>query len=298
MDLVLAVSTFNGDLEALELVRNACTVAFAGVFTHVAVVDSGDPDRCAQLRGILARDHPDVDYLWSEGNLGAAGNLSRRLEWARRVGADAMLAVNADGCIDPRNTNVMAEVMIDRHAAAVYPTAVLEGDRVDLSYRHPVPIWPSRHPLSMLRSMSTVSVSWGSSNGALYRLAALDAIEFERIVDVWHGWEDLALGLALRAQGALQLMSLRAVQPTASDQRRLGGKGPVVSDKAPWTTYYTVRNLLLISRDHPRLRHRIALRILREFGVILLRDDRRGRYRAALAGLREGIESRTGRRGE
>ena len=298
MNLVLAVSSFNGDLEALATVRKAGSAAFADVFTRVAVVDSGEPDHCARLRQILASDHAEVDYLWYEGNLGAAGNLSARLKWAKRLGADAMLAVNSDGSIDLHNTRMMVRVMIERHAAVVYPTAVLEGDRVDLSYCRPVPVWPSRRPLSKLRRASTVQVSWGSSNGALYCLEAVETVRFERVEDVWHGWEDLALGLALRAQGALQLMSLQAVQPTASDQRRLGGKGPVVSAKEPWTTYYTVRNLLLISRDHPRLWHRIALRILREFAVILVRDDRRARYRAALAGFLEGVQGRTGRRGE
>lgn len=296
MRVALAISSYNGDLGALDLVRKANDESFAGMFTGVAVVDSGEPVRCAQLRDALLADHAEVEYQWHDGNLGAAKNLHERLVWAEARSADAVLAVNADGHLQAENVRTLIGLMDRTGAAAVYPTAVLEGGHVDLSYRQPVPVLPSRRPIADLAGKSIVTVSWGSSNGALYRLKATGAVRFGAVEDLWHGWEDLALGLLLREGDGLQMMSLEAAQPTSSDQRRLGANGPVISHKEPWTTYYSVRNLVLIGGQHRRLRHRVALRVVREFVTILLRDRHKERYAQAVRGLQDGLRGRTGLR--
>jgi hypothetical protein len=290
----LAISSFNGDEAALQLAREALSPGLRERFIAVAVIDSGDADRSTVMRESLARVSEDIAFRSYDGNLGAAGNLLARLEWAGELGADALLAVNADGRLDGGVVSVMTSAMEDADAAAVYPTAVLEDGSVDLSYRRPVPILPSRVPVARLGGRRLVRVCWGSSNGALYRVADLERADLHHLRELWHGWEDLAAGLALRELGRTQVMSVGARQPTSSDQRRLPLHGPVVSSKPPWTTYYTVRNLILIGHRHPRLWGRVILRIAREFVVIASRGQRSERYRLALAGLRDGLRRRTG----
>ena len=296
MRVALAISSYNGDEAALQLARAATSGEFEGVFTKVAVVDSGEPGCCAVLRDALAAGHPDVEYLWHEGNLGSAGNLVTRLRWAQHSGAQVVLALNADGVLIADNVIRMLGWLDHEEVAAVYPTHVMEGDRVDLSGRRRVPVLPSRVPLSQLQDRSTIDVRWGSSNGALYRMDALGSVALDDIASLWYGWEDLGIGLSLDVAGHRQVMCLEASQPTASDQKHLSRTNLLVSAKAPWTTYYSVRNLVLLAKQHPKRTPRIALRISREFVMILVRDRRVQRYTRAVRGLTDGLRGRTGQR--
>jgi GT2 family glycosyltransferase len=294
MTVMLAISSFNGDRAAFDLAALALSTSFEDLVAHVAVIDSGDDEHCQALADALRSRLPQVTYIHREGNLGSAGNLVARLQWARREGADVLLAVNADGVLIAGNVRRMLACLERTGAAAVYPTHVIGDQQVDLSGLRPVPILPSRRPLARLPATRALKVRWGSSNGAMYRPEALAAADLGSIRSLWYGWEDLALGLALDAAGYDQFMCVEAAQPTASDQRYLPRTHLVVSDKAPWTTYYTVRNLALIGRGHPRRVPRVVLRVAREFVTILLRDRRRERYAKALHGLADGLRGRDG----
>lgn len=293
MKTVLAISSFNGDLAAVERVSQAIPVRDRGLVAKVAVVDSGDPDRCRLLKETLLERAAGIDYISHIGNLGAAGNLLVRIDWATRNGADLLLAVNADGTIIEENVQRLLSLFADPDVAAAYPLAVIHGRWVDLSPRRGVPVLPSRKRIGALPLEGSLPVRWGSSNGAMYRLSCLQKSNVNQIRHLWHGWEDLALGLLLDASGFRQLLHLEARQPTASDQRTVRG-GLVVSAKPPWTTYYGVRNLLLLARLHPSEFGRIALRIVREFVAILIRPRRVARYRLATRGLVDGIRNRGG----
>lgn len=298
MKVVLAVSSYNGDMAALGVAGAATAAELNGVFMKVAVIDSGERERCDVLRDSLAEHHSHVEYRWHAGNLGSAGNLVERLRWAHGTGADAVLAVNADGVLIAENVLRMLGLLERAEAAVVYPAHVMEGERVDLSGCRRVPILPSRLPLSRLEGRRVIQVRWGSSNCALYRLGALGSVALDNIASLWYGWEDLGIGLSLDAAGHPQLMCLEAVQPTVSDQKHLSRTNLLVSEKAPWTTYYSVRNLVLLGRQHPKRTLRITLRILREFVMILLRDRRVPRYAQAIRGLTDGLRGRTGQRVE
>jgi hypothetical protein len=292
--VVLAVSSYLGDMAALDLVEVARSAPFQKAFDAIAVIDSGAQQQCALLRETLAAEHPDVEYHWHESNLGSAGNLVVRLNWAIGTGADAVLAVNADGVLVADNIARMLDCLRDTEKAAVYPTHIIEGQRVDLSCCRSVPILPSREPLGRLAGKRSIPVRWGSSNGALYRVDALQALALDGIASLWYGWEDLGLGLSLHAAGHRQAMSVEAVQPTRADQKHLSSTRLVVSAKEPWTTYYSVRNLLLLSKTHRGYTVQISLRVLREFVMIVLRDRRRQRYARALRGLLDGARGVTG----
>src|SRR5690606_38163678 len=138
------------------------------------------PGRCAALEaGLAALD--GVAYERRDGNLGSAGNLVARLRWARDRGADAVLTVNADGILVPANVELLLGCIVDGEAAAVYPTHVIDGFRVDLSGARRVPILPSRALLARLDGKRAVLARWGSSNGALYRLSALDVVPLDDV---------------------------------------------------------------------------------------------------------------------
>jgi glycosyltransferase involved in cell wall biosynthesis len=294
--VAIAVASYGGDAAVLDRVQEAGTATLGEALTAVGVVDSGPAARCDPLRDALAEQFPHVDYIHHAGNLGAAGNLRERLRWARRMGAEAVLAVNADGRIDGDNARRMLECLERHELAAVYPTQVIGGATVDLSGRRRVPVLPSRTTLEQLRDRRPVPVRWGSSNGALYRLDAVMELDLDHIASLWHGWEDLAVGLGLDDHGHRQVLCTEARQSTASDQRRLARTRLVVSAKPAWTTYYGVRNLLLIGRRHPRLVVRVLLRVAREFVTITVRDRRRERYTMAMRGLVDGILGRSGQR--
>ena len=296
MRVALAIASYDGDPSANALALQASATDLRDCFSQVAIIDSGDPSRCLALAQSLAEVDAPVEYRRHEGNLGSAGNLVARLRWGDEVGADALMAVNADGVLDDANVRVMIELLRGTQSGAVYPTHVIDGGRVDLSCLRPVPVLPSRAPLARLAGREALEVRWGSSNGALYRLSAIRGLDLDAIAALWYGWEDLSVGVGLERLGHRQLMSVTAQQPTRADQKHLARTHLVVSSKAPWTTYYGVRNLMLIARRFPASSLRVVLRIIREFVMILLRDHRSKRYRYATRGLLDGIRGVTGQR--
>ena len=131
MSVVLAISSYNGGEAALRLARAAMSGDLKGVFTKVAVSDLGDPACCTVLRDALSHYDSDVEYHWHEGNLGSARNLVARLRWAHQSGAEALLALNADDAHIADSVIRMLGWLDFREVAAVYPTHVMEGERVD-----------------------------------------------------------------------------------------------------------------------------------------------------------------------
>jgi hypothetical protein len=294
MKVGLAVSCFNGDQSARVLIEQARSQGLRDSFAAMAIVDSGDPERCRSLKASLERFEPPVHYEAHGGNLGSAGNLVARLRWGQQQGLDVLVAVNADGLLHAANIATMIELAERSGAGAVYPTHLLPDGRVDLTVRRPVPVLPDRRPASRLSGHSAIRVGWGSSNGALYRLSAIESLDLDRVSSLWYGWEDLAIGLGLRVAGVEQLMSIASAQLTTADQKTLASTRVVVSDKMPWTTYYGVRNLVLISSWYPEHGRAFSARLAREFAVILTRDRRKARYRFAVEGLRDGRSGVTG----
>ena len=294
MKVALAIASLNGDPAAGALALRAMSEEHSSSFCSVGVIDSGDERRCQLLEQDLSKRDYRIAYRRYEGNLGSAGNLVARLRWGAEVGAEAVMAVNADGVLLEANVRQMIDVMARAPVGAVYPTHVIEEERVDLSGLRAVPILPSRVRLDRLQGKRNMQAQWGSSNGALYRLLPLAEVELDAIADLWYGWEDLALGIEIGQAGYQQVMSVDSQQPTKADQRHLARTHLVVSSKAPWTTYYGVRNLLLIARRHSGCWPRVVLRTVREFVMVLLRDRRRERYRYALRGTVDGLRGRSG----
>jgi hypothetical protein len=296
LSLVLAVASYGGDPEVLRVMAEVHRPKFAGMFTAMAVVDSGPPSTCSRLRIYLERQYPNVEYHHYTRNLGSAGNLVERIRWAQATGGQFLLAVNADGHVDADNVHRMLSFVAARPPAAIFPTYVMPGALIDGSGRRPIPVLPSRRSVKQVRGRRVQPVSWGSSNGAIYRLDAMTSVDLDRLASLWYGWEDLALGLALREANERQFRCLNAQQPSPNDLRPLAWGSAMVSDKPPWTTYYTVRNLTLIARWYPRYVPLVALRVVREFIMIAIRPDRRERLRTGVLGLRDGLRGRTGHR--
>jgi hypothetical protein len=293
--VAIAISSFNGDLAVLQRVQEASRHLLSS--GPVAVIDSGDPVLCATLRESLAGTEPDVRYLWYPGNLGSAGNLVKRAQWAASIGADLMLAVNADGLINEDHLDEMKLLFVADEVASVFPTFIHDGGKVDRSFRHSVPVMPSRAQYSEAdRFLPAERVRWGSSNGALYRVRSLSSVDLRSLALLWYGWEDLALGVMFDQVGWRQLRCRTAVQASRSDERLWSWANMTVSDKPPWVAYYSVRNLLLLCRANPSLGHRFVARIVREFIAILFRPDRWQRLREASAGFFDGLIGRAGQR--
>jgi hypothetical protein len=292
--LVLAVSSYQGDMQALALVSSVHASGAANRFASIAVVDSGDLAACRPLELGLAERFPAVHYEHHEGNLGSAGNLVARLRWAGRVGGTLVLAVNADGHVEADNVDRLLACADRPAVAAVYPAFVIADRWVDLTFRQPIPVLPFRRRIGRLGRRTPPLVRWGSSNGALYDVAAVSSFDLERVAGLWYGWEDLAIGIALHRSGSRQLLCLTASQATPDDLRPLANTSVLLYDKPPWTAYYSVRNLVLLGRWRASLVPLIALRIMREFGMTALRDQRPARLALGLRGLIDGLRGVTG----
>lgn len=283
----LAVSAFRND-DGVRRVLEA--LAVENPFAHVIVVDSlGSGAIRAAIDELGLGDR--VTYENATVNLGAAGNLDRRLALAAATDADFVYALNGDTHLDVGAVAklVGAARRIDRIGAA-YPARrfVRRDGRIEGESR-----FAREHP-------PIREVEWQSSNGALYALAPVRA-GVRPYVGVWHGWEDLAWGYVLHDAGYRQIVVREAVFDDEYEYRRvrLGPCSVAITEKPAWMTYYQGRNLVLVAtkvRPTARTRGWVGYRIVQEIGVTsLLRDQKARRLGYLARGVVDGLRGRTGK---
>lgn len=293
---VVAISAYRSDRSVVTLLEKLFRDGGQSC-AAVIVVDSLNDGSLAR---VIAQRGWQVRYENADRNLGSAGNLARRLQLASAVpGAEWCYAVNHDGMIERATIEQMIECgEQEERTGAVYPNRRMIG-RGNSFLR------PHSHLLDMPsfadRSDGDPSktVAWDSSNGALYRLAAVR----QGIVpwsELWMGWEDLVFGWQLAAGGWQQRHCVTAVfdDDYEYDRKTLLGYPIFITCKPSWYSYYTARNLILFVR-----RSRIGVlgwmfvlrRVAREFGLTLLfRSQKRHRLSLLLKGLVDGWRGITG----
>jgi GT2 family glycosyltransferase len=242
---------------------------------NFVVVADNDPGRSAEAV-IAGQDWPvPVIELAMPRNLGPAGGWGAAVRCARERPdrGEWMLVLDDD---DPIG---QPEVLGDMLKIPVAPEVGALGLRGAVVTR----------PLGLLRRVSgrATPVDYLAGNGLpLYRWQALETTGgFDE--SLFFGFEDLDLGLRLRAAG----WSLVAVELDA---------GPTVADTAPgripWREYYKARALVVVARRHlgPSV---TALTVLRlGLGAVRLLFRARGEQlaRARIKGVVDGLRGQLG----
>ena len=302
MKTVLGIAAYGSPPSVLDLVAKATSTEAEGLFDLVLIVDShgdGSVQKYIESAGLA----PGVKYYDSEENLGAAGNLAKRLRWAAEAGGDLLFAINADGHFDSAAVEKLLDYARESDCGAVYPARRLADDCFEFTGTLRFPWRSVRRSENELPDEEPVRVFWSSSNGAVYSLKPT----VEGIlppVGLWHGWEDLAYGLLLERAGYRQGLLTSVRVESRYEVRSVGGEARVtgpygyVSDKPAWLAYYTSRNLLLIAtRVVPRPVNVVAAtaRILIEILVTLMHRNRKSeRLRYLIRGILDGLRGRQG----
>lgn len=294
MTVCVAIATYRYDETVLSLLESF--VDSMGSIAEVLVVDSegtGAVPRAIEERGWGDR----VLYESFDTNVGAAGNVARRLQWAAERGHDWVFAVNHDGSVDPVGVEALVaqgERMV--RVGAVYPLRFKVGrGAYDLTGRCALPV-PFRGSRQKPRE-PLIDVYWSSSNGALYSLRPVREAGLLPWPELWHGWEDLGYGWLLHQHGYRQVI-LTDVE--IDDPYEYAHRGPVtLSDKPTWITYYGMRNLILATRwtdQSPLTWATVAGRVGLEIGLTLsLRPNKRDRLRCLAHGVVDGVRGRGGK---
>lgn len=298
--IAIAISSFRTSYEAMELVSRIATENWQ--CEYVLVVDSlgiGGFEEFIAAQGLSGR----VLYFNSDVNLGSAGNLSRRLQWANELGMDYVLALNHDARITP----AVYQALIDHAEArpnigALYPLRYLEGKRIyDLSGKKIFSMTASG--VSAKPAEELIEVFWSSSNGALYSMEPLrSSHKISPDASLWMGWEDYLYGLELKDAGYSQWIVTAAETIDNYEYKAVGFSptGKIIADKPMWYGYYDARNLILIAmhRLHsPLLAVFLMFRVL--LGLLLVpykfKDDKKKAISFCLAGIWDGFKNNSGK---
>lgn len=296
--VVIGIAAFKSDRQVMNLLAKIFERGGTSSFAAVVVVDSLSDGSLAQD---IAQAGWPVIYENADVNLGAAGNLDRRLALAAEQDADWCFAINHDGMFDEQ----LIETLVRKgralpKAGAVFPKRILI-DRGNSSFRPITSIFgTARHADAGEADEGDHEVAWESSNGALYALAPIR--EGTPVwTELWHGWEDLAYSWQLGHDGWKQYRCSDAHYLDDYEYHRVSllGRAFFIARKPPWYAYYLIRNLVLIVRRTKagaRGWWFIAQRLIREIGFTLLFRTEKGRRFAMLGkGLFDGLAGRTGK---
>jgi GT2 family glycosyltransferase len=293
----LVVSSFRHDREIATMLEQVQNLPVR-LFDSILIVDSLGT---GEVPAAVARHGwQNVIYRSYDRNLGSAGNLAERLRLAAEAGADFAYALNHDAHVQPHVFRCLLNqaIHLDR-VGAVYPIAYLSSAAAyNLTGRCELPI--SAKLVSHRPACPLMDVYWSSSNGALYALEPVRAGLLPR-AELWMGWEDLEYGWRLADHGYRQIIACDAVFDDNYEYTcKATPLGTVrIVNKAPWMTYYSVRNLILIvRRARPLMKCGVivGLRIVLELLLILFyRPAKRLRLRCLLRGIIDGLKKRTGK---
>ncbi len=241
----VAISSFRSDAAVIGLLNAIFTNPHSEVISVVVVesLGSGEIKATADARG-WSIIYENVEY-----NLGSAGNLARRIELATQHGAQWVLCLNHDANWDAtRLSSMLATARSRPRVGAVYPI-------LDHTPRQP------RFEIGRLRFVPSAGIRfhevpndgtarevlWSSSNGALYSTAPFSE-GIEVMDELWMGYEDLALGIALHKGNWLQLICYSAILSDIFDyeERSVLAQSIHIPSKPIWYSYYNIRNLILI----------------------------------------------------
>lgn len=292
LKIAVAISSFKSNDSVARLVHKILDEAWE--FNYLLVVDSlGD--------GLLEKIDfkKNILYYNSSTNLGSAGNLAKRFEWACELGMDFILALNHDADISIKNyEELVNKAKETTNAGAFYPLRYLTGKGIyDLSGKSKYVI--SATGRSTKPAQDLVEVVWSSSNGALYSMEPLRKNKFiSPDATLWMGWEDYCYGLLLMRHGYKQYIVTTAESLDNYEYKEISTKflKKIVADKPMWYGYYDCRNMIIIALHRlksPSLAVFMISRSIFVLFLLLLKFERNKKksLSCAISGIVDGIRN-------
>lgn len=262
-------------------------VDLAGQVDQVVLVDDGTHSADA-----LEIDLEGVRVISLDENLGIGNALNEGVEYARTVGASHVLTLDQDSTV-PEGYVTAALRLLDEARAAGVPVAaivpeIVGGQRV---------LRRDGWAFDAIQSGQLIPMGVLDTVGPFRAELFIDAVDSEfsiRAEEAGYRFvvaEGTRIGHELGELVPLTLFGRHVV---------IAGKPRHVLYHAPFRTYYMVRNSTILVRDAGRRRRRWMLFRTRKMtemvvGCVLLSPDRGEQWRAARAGLADGMRGVTGR---
>lgn len=296
--VAVTISAFKSDEMVIGLLESIFSDPHPLV-KEIIVVDSLGSGK---IQTTIAERGWRVHYKNADSNLGSAGNLWQRLNISMSLDVAWCLCLNHDAeWSSDRLTQMLLGTEHRARVGAIYPV---------LDHHPRKPRWvigrENYYPASGL-TMDTlpelpefIPVKWSSSNHALYSIRPFkEGIQFMR--DLWHGYEDLAIGIELERAGWEQYACTSAVLPRSVEYKNIKflGKSFNIPDKPVWYSYYIIRNLILIRKKHGS-KYLSGLQIFRKLiqstaRILLLESRKMDRIRLLFSGTLRGLASEAGK---
>lgn len=296
--VAVTISAFKSDEMVIELLESIFSNPHPLV-KEIVVVDSLGSGK---IQTTIAERGWRVHYKNVDCNLGSAGNLWQRLNIAMSLDVAWCLCLNHDAeWSSDRLTQMLLGSECGARVGAIYPV---------LDHHPRTPRWvigrDNYYPASGLTKDTLpelpefIPVKWSSSNHALYSIRPFkEGIQFMR--DLWHGYEDLAIGIELERAGWEQFACTAAVLPRSVEYKnaKFLGKSFNIPDKPVWYSYYIIRNLVLIRKKYGSKYlsgfHIFGKLIQSTARILLLESQKMNRIRLLYSGTLMGLASEAGK---
>ena len=245
-ELALAVPTFRRPTELKATLEWACDQSLAP--GRILVLDN-DPEQSAKAVALRMADEVGdvrIDYRALGWNAGPAGSYATAISELQGGPQRWMLCSdddNADGTRDRvRRYHAFLESVSSLRPTAIGISGAIWDVRRSVARRH------DDHEL--VRGPVSCDVIPGPGL-PMYDLSALRELGVGFRPELFFGFEELALGLDIRAAGGLLLVD----GPAALERRRregmsgLSGGTALERRRSPWRTYFRHRNRILLARE-------------------------------------------------
>lgn len=281
-DIVLAISSYQSNVEVLNIL-NKIKNSKNNYFIKIIIVDSMPNE---VIHDYLRDNALDVDYIFSDFNLGSAGNLKVRLEHASKVtNAKWCLCLNHDAFYseDFIDSFINCKAMNYQMVGAIFPTRVYDKNS----------------NFEKIITNDSELCDWGSSNGCIYSLEAFKTVQVRD--DLWMGWEDYLYCFELKEEGYSNYLvdTVPFIDPYEYKNISFGPFELTINDKPAWYDYYSIRNFIysmrvvLFKKTHVKMLGKV---IINSIVLSFFRDNTITRLKNFVLGFCDGLIGKMGKR--
>jgi rhamnosyltransferase len=253
--------------------------------SHVVVIDNTDhPEQAACVEKRL-KDHPELHYVWNQGNQGIAHALNQGVRLAESLGADWILTMDQDSILPPDYVSILANEI------AQHDDSVISIGTPFVSHHHTFADTKDGGEVKLL-----------ITSGNLIQIAAIKKAAYFR-EEFFIDYVDFDLSLRLRKLG-YQLIETHKTSFThhlgEPEKKVLFGKTFSCTNYSPLRFYYMTRNRLVFFKENcwfdPALVMRCTGQMLKEIVKMLLAEnDRKRKIKAILTGIKDGLFANMGK---
>ena len=252
--------------------------------SRVILIDNTeDPERAQAIEALFSQ-HPELDYVWNQGNQGIAHALNRGVRLAESLGADWVLTMDQDSILPPGYVSVLAHDLLQYDEKTVSIGAAFVS---------------ASHVFSDTSHGGEVKLLITSGN--LIQIAAIKHAGYFR-EDFFIDYVDFDLSVRLRKLGyrLIETHKIRFTHQLGEPEKKvLFGKSFSCANYSPVRLYYMSRNRIVFFKENflfdPALVMRCAGDMMKEIIKMLLAESNRKRkIKAIFTGIKDGLLNRMG----